>query len=185
KGKLHVTPSARVVQHSWGPTRARTLGTAASFLGCSSAPGKPSANGLRGWSDNLTFLFPRPIAPHRSFTTRGCAMSDGTDDRPPAQAQAAAELLPVLYPELRRLAATLTAQRGPSQSLTPTALVHEAFLRLVKDQDPGWQGRRHFFGAAARAMRAILIEQARRKGRLKRGGRRRPGGAGRAPALVG
>jgi RNA polymerase sigma factor (TIGR02999 family) len=96
-------------------------------------------------------------------------MSDGTD-RPDAEAQAAAELLPELYTELRRLAAALTAQRGPGQSLTPTALVHEAFLRLVKDQDPGWDGRRHFFGAAARAMREILIEQARRKGRLKRGG---------------
>jgi RNA polymerase sigma factor (TIGR02999 family) len=93
-----------------------------------------------------------------------------SSDRPAEEAQAAAELLPVLYTELRRLAAVLTAQRGPGQSLTPTALVHEAFLRLVKDQDPGWQGRRHFFGAAARAMREILIEQARRKASLKRGG---------------
>jgi RNA polymerase sigma factor (TIGR02999 family) len=99
-------------------------------------------------------------------------MTDGTDE-PADQAQAAAELLPELYTELRRLAAALTAQRGPGQTLTPTALVHEAFLRLVKDQDPGWQGRRHFFGAAARAMREILIEQARRKASLKRGGGRR------------
>jgi RNA polymerase sigma factor (TIGR02999 family) len=97
-------------------------------------------------------------------------MTDGTDDRSPEEAQPAAELLPALYVELRRLAAALTAQRGPGQTLTPTALVHEAYLRLVKDQDPGWQGPRHFFGAAAQAMREILIEQARRKGRLKRGG---------------
>jgi RNA polymerase sigma factor (TIGR02999 family) len=97
-------------------------------------------------------------------------MTDGTDERAPEEAQAAAELLPALYAELRRLAAALTAQRGPGQSLTPTALVHEAYLRLVKDQDARWQGRRHFFGAAAQAMREILIEQARRKGRLKRGG---------------
>jgi RNA polymerase sigma factor (TIGR02999 family) len=97
-------------------------------------------------------------------------MKDGSDDRPPEEARAAAELLPALYTELRRLAAAFTAQRGPGQTLTPTALVHEAYLRLVKDQDPGWQGPRHFFGAAARAMREILIEQARRKGRLKRGG---------------
>ena len=97
-------------------------------------------------------------------------MTDGTDERSPEQAQPAAELLPALYVELRRLAAALTAQRGPGQSLTPTALVHEAYLRLVKSQDPGWQGPRHFFGAAAQAMREILIEQARRKGRLKRGG---------------
>jgi RNA polymerase sigma factor (TIGR02999 family) len=92
---------------------------------------------------------------------------------PGDEAQPAADLLPALYPELRRLAAALTAQRAPGQTLTPTALVHEAYLRLVRNQDPGWQGRRHFFGAAAQAMREILIEQARRKGRLKRGGRGR------------
>jgi RNA polymerase sigma factor (TIGR02999 family) len=97
-------------------------------------------------------------------------MTNGTDDRSPEEAQPAAELLPALYMELRRLAAALTAQRGPGQTLTPTALVHEAYLRLVKGEDPGWQGPRHFFGAAAQAMREILIEQARRKGRLKRGG---------------
>jgi RNA polymerase sigma factor (TIGR02999 family) len=91
----------------------------------------------------------------------------------PADEAQAAELLPVLYAELRRLAAALTAQRAPGMTLTPTALVHEAYLRLVRNQDPGWQGQRHFFGAAAQAMREILIEQARRKGRLKRGGRGR------------
>jgi RNA polymerase sigma factor (TIGR02999 family) len=100
-------------------------------------------------------------------------MTDGSNDRPGDQAQAAADLLPVLYGELRRLAAVLTSQRAPGQTLTPTALVHEAYLRLVRSEDPGWQGRRHFFGAAAQAMREILIEQARRKGRLKRGGGRR------------
>jgi RNA polymerase sigma factor (TIGR02999 family) len=97
-------------------------------------------------------------------------MTDGCDDSPPEKAQPAADLLPALYAELRRLAAALTTQRGAGQTLTPTALVHEAYLRLVKGRDPGWQGPRHFFGAAARAMREILIEQARRKGRLKRGG---------------
>jgi RNA polymerase sigma factor (TIGR02999 family) len=97
-------------------------------------------------------------------------MTDTSDNSSLDEIQAAADLLPILYAELRRLAASLTAQRGPGQTLTPTALVHEAFLRLVKDQDPGWQGRRHFFGAAARAMREILIEQARHKSRLKRGG---------------
>jgi RNA polymerase sigma factor (TIGR02999 family) len=97
-------------------------------------------------------------------------MTDDSDERPGDEVQAAADLLPTVYAELRRMAATLTAQRGPGQTLTPTALVHEAYLRLVRNQDPGWQGRRHFFGAAAQAMREILIEQARRKGRLKRGG---------------
>jgi RNA polymerase sigma factor (TIGR02999 family) len=79
-------------------------------------------------------------------------------------------LLPEVYAELRRLAAALTAQLRPGQTLQPTALVHEAYLRLVRNWDPGWDGRRHFFGAAARAMREILIEQARRKASLKRGG---------------
>jgi RNA polymerase sigma factor (TIGR02999 family) len=97
-------------------------------------------------------------------------MNNESNDTPLDEAQAAAELLPVLYAELRRLAASLTAQRGPGQTLTPTALVHEAYLRLAKDQSPRWQGRRHFFGAAARAMREILIEQARRKATHKRGG---------------
>jgi RNA polymerase sigma factor (TIGR02999 family) len=99
-------------------------------------------------------------------------MTDSSDERPRDEMQAAADLLPALYAELRRLAAALTARRGPGQTLTPTALVHEAYLRLVRDQDPGWKGSRHFFGAAAQAMREILIEQARRKGRLKRGGGR-------------
>ncbi len=84
--------------------------------------------------------------------------------------QPAAELLPVVYAELRRLAAALSGRLPPGQTLQPTALVHEAYLRLVGDRDPGWEGRRHFFGAAARAMRNILVEQARRKGAHKRGG---------------
>src|SRR5262245_26139075 len=97
-------------------------------------------------------------------------MTDGSADNLSAEAQAAAELLPVVYAELRRLAAVLTAQLPPGQTLQPTALVHEAYLKLVRDRDPGWQDRRHFFGAAAQAMRQILVEQARRKGSLKRGG---------------
>jgi RNA polymerase sigma factor (TIGR02999 family) len=84
--------------------------------------------------------------------------------------QPAAELLPLVYAELRRLAAALAGRLPPGQTLTPTALVHEAYLRLVGTRDPGWEGRRHFFGAAARAMRDILIEQARRKATTKHGG---------------
>lgn len=86
----------------------------------------------------------------------------------------AADLLPDVYAELRRLAGALSGRLEPGQTLQPTALVHEAYLRLVRGKDPGWEGRRHFFGAAARAMREILIEQARRKAALKHGG-----GAGR------
>ena len=88
----------------------------------------------------------------------------------PEEKQPAAELLPILYGELRRLAATLTARLAPGQTLQPTALVHEAYLRLVRDEESGWQGRRHFFGAAAQAMREILIEQARQKASFKHGG---------------
>jgi RNA polymerase sigma factor (TIGR02999 family) len=97
-------------------------------------------------------------------------MTDRSDEPPGDEAQSTSELLPALYAELRRLAAALTAQRGPGQTLTPTALVHEAYLRLVRGKGAGWEGQRHFFGAAAQAMREILIEQARRKGRRKRGG---------------
>jgi len=100
-------------------------------------------------------------------------MADLEEDRTPGANQPAAELLPEVYAELRRLAAALTTRLRPGQTLQPTALVHEAYLRLVGDRDPGWDGRRHFFGSAARAMREILIEQARRKGSRKHGGRSR------------
>jgi RNA polymerase sigma factor (TIGR02999 family) len=82
----------------------------------------------------------------------------------------AADLQRVVYAELRRLAGALTARLPPGQTLQPTALIHEAYLKLVRDCDPGWEGRRHFFGAAAQAMREILVDQARRKASLKRGG---------------
>lgn len=86
------------------------------------------------------------------------------------QSQAAEKLLPLVYDELRRLAAWHLANEKPGQTLQATALVHEAWLKLVGEQDPRWNGRRHFFGAAAEAMRRILVENARRKKRLKRGG---------------
>ena len=84
--------------------------------------------------------------------------------------QASGELLPLVYDELRRLAAARMAQEPVGQTLQATALVHEAWLRLVGDGDRTWQNRAHFFGAAAEAMRRILVENARRKSRLKRGG---------------
>jgi len=80
------------------------------------------------------------------------------------------DLLPLVYDELRRLAAWRLSNEKPSQTLQATALVHEAYLRLVGKEDPGWKSRRHFFGAAAEAMRRILVENARRKKRLKHGG---------------
>jgi len=85
--------------------------------------------------------------------------------------RAAEQLLPLVYEELRRLAAQKMARESPDQTLQPTAIVHEAYLRLVNGQEAhDWNGRGHFFGAAAEAMRRILIENARRKGREKRGG---------------
>ena len=84
--------------------------------------------------------------------------------------KAADQLLPLVYEELRKLAAVRMAQEQANQTLQPTALVHEAWLRLTGQEQPAFDGRGHFFAAAAEAMRRILIENARRKGRLKRGG---------------
>lgn len=84
--------------------------------------------------------------------------------------KASDELLPLVYDELRRLAAQRVSQEGPGQTLQATALVHEAYLRLVGSDTQNWNGRGHFFAAAAEAMRRILIDNARRKQSLKRGG---------------
>jgi RNA polymerase sigma factor (TIGR02999 family) len=84
--------------------------------------------------------------------------------------EAAGALLPLVYEELRGLAAARLARERPGQTLQATALVHEAYLRLVGTTDPGWDGRGHFFAAAAEAMRRILVENARRKHAAKRGG---------------
>lgn len=87
--------------------------------------------------------------------------------------QASADLLPLVYDELRKLAGQRIAQENPGQTLQATALVHEAYLRLVDaDQAPHWNSRGHFFGAAAEAMRRILVDNALRKKSLKRGGDR-------------
>lgn len=84
--------------------------------------------------------------------------------------RAADKLLPLVYEELRRLAAQKMSQELPGQTLQATALVHEAYIRLVGSETQDWSSRTHFFTAAAEAMRRILIESARRKQRLKRGG---------------
>jgi len=86
--------------------------------------------------------------------------------------QATDELLPLVYDELRRIAGARMAQEAAGQTLQPTALVHEAWLRMVGEGARTWENRAHFFGAASEAMRRILIENARRKSRLKRGGDR-------------
>ncbi len=83
--------------------------------------------------------------------------------------KAAEELLPLVYEELRRLAASRMSNEAAGQTLQPTALVHEAWLRLVGNENQKWDNKGHFFAAAAEAMRRILIENARRKHALKRG----------------
>lgn len=90
---------------------------------------------------------------------------EGGDD------QAAARLLPLVYEQLRQLAASRMAGEAPGHTLQPTALVHEAWLRLGGDQQPAWRNRAHFFAAAAEAMRRILIDSARRRLTQRRGGR--------------
>lgn len=97
--------------------------------------------------------------------------------------QASRELLPLVYSDLRKLAASRMARLGPGQTLQATELVHEAYMRLVGSTDPGWQGRAHFFGAAARAMRDILAEHLQKKGSLKHGGHLRRVGENTAAEL--
>ena len=86
-------------------------------------------------------------------------------------AKAADELLPLVYQELRRMAAHKMSAEPPGHTLQPTALVHEAWLKLVASPNQSWQNRAHFFGAAAEAMRRILIARARRKQTQRRGAR--------------
>jgi RNA polymerase sigma factor (TIGR02999 family) len=94
--------------------------------------------------------------------------------RAPDGAEAADALLPVVYRELRALAARRLSKLAPGQTLQPTALVHEAYLALVERGDPGWGGRAHFFAAAARAMHEVLIDRAPKNGAAKRNAGVRP-----------
>ena len=84
--------------------------------------------------------------------------------------KAASAILPLVYNELRRLASAQMLREAPGQTLQGTALVHEAYVRLIGEREVEWNGRAHFYGAAARAMRRILVERARRRSRLKHGG---------------
>jgi RNA polymerase sigma factor (TIGR02999 family) len=99
--------------------------------------------------------------------------------------RAASELLPLLYDELKALAKSRMEREAAGPTLQATALVHEAYLRLVGTNDPGWNGRAHFFAAAAEAMRRILVERARSKSRIKRGGDRERVSLGEVATLEG
>lgn len=90
------------------------------------------------------------------------AITDGDE-------HASDQLVPLVYDELRRIARAQMSREGPGQTLQPTALVHEAYIRLLGKENPIWENRSHFFAAAAEAMRRILIERARSRSRLKRG----------------
>jgi RNA polymerase sigma factor (TIGR02999 family) len=114
--------------------------------------------------------FPLPDARHSCKTDP--AVSDVTQllsAIDAGDAKAADQLLPLVYEELRRLAASKMAQEKPGQTLQATALVHEAWLKLAGSNQQQWRGRSHFFGAAAEAMRRILIDKARHKASLKGG----------------
>jgi RNA polymerase sigma factor (TIGR02999 family) len=100
------------------------------------------------------------------------------------EAGASEELLPLVYEELRTLAAARMARLGPGQTLQATELVHEAYLRPAGSGDPGWKGRAHFFAAAACSMRDIVAERLRRRASLKRGGHMRRMGADTAAELT-
>src|SRR5437868_1817842 len=117
--------------------------------------------------DRLTVLLRTVILDGMSDVTRILSAIEQGDPH------AAEQLLPLVYDELRKLAAHKLAREAPGQTLQPTALVHEAYLRLIGDgRGQQWAGRGHFFAAAAEAMRRILDESARRKRTLKRGGAR-------------
>lgn len=107
------------------------------------------------------FRYPRGVSSPVSVVLERAAHGDR---------DAASALLPLVYDELRRLARARLARLPAGHTLQPTALVHEAYAELIGKGDPGWHGRGHFFGAAAQAMRDILVDHARRKGAQKRGG---------------
>ena len=104
---------------------------------------------------------------HNAVMSEVTQILDRVDQGDP---KAASELLPLVYEHLRQLAAHKMANEAAGHTLQPTALVHEAWLRLVGAENQRWENRAHFFAAAAEAMRRILVESARRKRRLKRGG---------------
>ena len=106
------------------------------------------------------------------MTKSPSAVATMIDNARQGDEEALAALLPLVYDELRRLAAGYMRRERPGQTLQATALVHDAYLRLLRDSHLSWQNRAHFFGIAARSMRQILIERARTRGAAKRGGSR-------------
>jgi len=117
-------------------------------------------------------LFSRVVASNNQYygLTQVSEVTQILDRVQQGDPKAPGELLPLVYDELRKLAAAKMAHEAPGQTLQATALVHEAWLRLVGGSEPHWNSRGHFFGAAAEAMRRILVERARKKARVRHGG---------------
>jgi RNA polymerase sigma factor (TIGR02999 family) len=123
------------------------------------------ANNPESLDSPLAFVAPLPMLARMSDVTQLLHAIDAGDP------QAADQLLPLVYEELRKLAAAKMAQEKPGQTLQATALVHEAWLRLAgAEEQRAWNSRGHFFGAAAEAMRRILVDRARQKARVRHGG---------------
>jgi RNA polymerase sigma factor (TIGR02999 family) len=130
---------------------------------------------IRPWP--LAESAPTPDNPSGGVAERAMDTSPGTvaslvDGARRGDQEALAALMPLVYDELRRLAARHMRRERPGQTLQATALVHDVYLRLLRDSRLSWQNRAHFFGIAARSMRQILIERARTRGAAKRGGSR-------------
>jgi RNA polymerase sigma factor (TIGR02999 family) len=112
------------------------------------------------------------MAGHRPYPATMHEITHFLDQMAGGDERAAQGLMDLVYVELRQLAQNKLAREGPGHTLQPTALVHEAWMRLVGDGQKDWKSRRYFFGACAEAMRRILVESARKKARLKHGGDR-------------
>ena len=127
-------------------------------------PNRPGTNGRVYTSRrSISLSNSRPL-------NDGAPSSPAPDHRPDSTPPDAQQLLSIVYDELRRLAAAKLSRESPGQTLQPTALVHEAWLRLGGENQPAWQNRAHFFAAAAESMRRILVDNARRKRAIRHGG---------------
>jgi RNA polymerase sigma factor (TIGR02999 family) len=115
-------------------------------------------------------FLPAPTMSHEHQSKPDPAVTLLLEQVAAGDSRAAGELLPLVYDELRKLAGSRLAKERANMTLQPTALVHEAYMRLVGSADVRWNGRGHFFGAAALAMRRILVERARQRAQIKRGG---------------
>jgi RNA polymerase sigma factor (TIGR02999 family) len=139
-------------------------------LASSPEDGDAGARRVRSGESHWGYLFCFPFALRAVCSRRVSEVTRILDAIQKGEPKASEELLPLVYDELRRLAAWHMARESPGQTLQSTALVHEAWLRLIGQDAAQWNSQRHFISAAAEAMRRILIENARRKQRLKRGG---------------